>query len=188
MEEIIDDIGIKNVSKLFYQMLNDYKEDDNENVCYISGDLLNETYITLHCNHKFNYNEIYKEVLNQKLNKHTLNVYLGVDKIQCPYCRKIQNGILPYCSNTKKSYGVNYPECYTMKGNSCEYIYRSGKNKNNKCEKECYYSMCSSHLRYLNKPTIENGCNALLKSGKNKGKKCGCKVYENGLCKRHHNC
>ena len=71
------------------------KEDTNESVCLISGaPLLNP--IKLTCGHEFNFEPLFKEVFNQKVNPHFKNdVQLKVSQFKCPYCRKIQNNLLP---------------------------------------------------------------------------------------------
>ena len=71
------------------------KEDTNESVCLISGaPLLNP--IKLSCGHEFNFEPLFKEVFNQKINPHFKNdVQLKVSQFKCPYCRKIQNKLLP---------------------------------------------------------------------------------------------
>ena len=45
---------------------NDNKNEDFENKCLISGEELEDNFITLECNHKFNYKHIYNEVHKQK--------------------------------------------------------------------------------------------------------------------------
>ena len=53
-------------------------DNDNDNECLISCMPLTENYVTLECNHKFNYEPLYKEICQQKFvyktyASHTLN-------------------------------------------------------------------------------------------------------------------
>jgi len=45
--------------------INNYNE---ENICLISNEILREHFVTLDCNHKFNYIDIFKDTLNHKKN------------------------------------------------------------------------------------------------------------------------
>lgn len=78
---------------------NDNSHDsNNENVCLISNLPLDETAVTLPCQHKFNYYYIFNEVLNSKKKNH--NIYsssskLAQNEIKCPYCRTIYDNLLP---------------------------------------------------------------------------------------------
>jgi valyl-tRNA synthetase len=69
--------------------------------CLISGEPLTET-VELTCGHKFNYEPLFKEVFNQKLNPNFKNdvLRLKVNEFKCPYCRKVQPTLL---SNDKIS-------------------------------------------------------------------------------------
>jgi hypothetical protein len=80
------------------------KDDEDINKCLISGDLL-ENPIKLTCGHEFNYEPLFKEVFNQKINPQFKNdVQLKIHQFKCPYCRKIQNALLP--DNKVKIYKV----------------------------------------------------------------------------------
>jgi len=75
----------------FNNYLNKYLSENNENdVCLISGDILEDDYVKLPCNHNFNYSHIYAEIKNQK-DKVNINeiVTLLKNEIKCPYCRDI---------------------------------------------------------------------------------------------------
>lgn len=100
----------------------DKDENDDDNMCLITGLPLLEHCITLECNHKFNYDALFTEIWKQKykyktydkihLSKDMLDKYLKSGKdyyIRCPYCRNIQFEILPYIENIKKEmyYGIN---------------------------------------------------------------------------------
>lgn len=190
MEDNLNTMNMEDITKLFYEMLSK-EEKDTDNICYISGEPLDKDCITLLCNHKFNYIHIYNEVCSQKSKLGVYNgfnrIKLKVNQMQCPYCRNIQDEILPVKYNLEKTHGVNWPENYTMKPNKCSYIFKSGINKGNICENTCYYEHCNRHMKYLHNQSIVNDtCKAIIKSGKNKGKNCCCKVFANGYCKRHN--
>ena len=93
-----------------YKSLDDDSDNDNETeLCQITGLPLESKCVTLECNHKFNYEPLYNEICKQK---YVFNSYLwvhlsykekyliknkGVDYfIRCPYCRNIQLSVLPY--------------------------------------------------------------------------------------------
>ena len=162
--------------------MNDFK-DNSDNVCLICQDVLTENNITLECGHRFNYSPLLNEIKYQKLNNNPLEYRkLKIYQIKCPYCRNIQDKILP-CYTSEKIYGVNYPDKYCMKPFKCCYIMKSGVRKGEPCNKESIYEYCNKHK---NNNNTQNCCNQILKSGKNKGKECMCKIYKNNLCKRHY--
>ena len=71
------------------------KEDDEGEKCLISGVPLKDP-VKLSCGHVFNYEPIFKDVFNQKINpQFKNNTPLKVDHFRCPYCRKIQKNLLP---------------------------------------------------------------------------------------------
>ncbi len=111
-------------------------------------------------------------------------------QIKCPYCRHVQNNLLPFIPSqvNSKIYGVNYPAKYCFYLNKCEYVFKSGKRKNTMCGVKCNDKYCNKHI---NKENVKNKtistCSAILKSGKNKGQTCGCKCFKDNMCKRHYN-
>jgi hypothetical protein len=183
---MVEHMSIQEISSMFNKLI--HEEDDineNEKKCYISGERLSQNYVTLPCDHTFNYISLFNEVKNQKIQKSSYNIIkLRVNQLQCPYCRTIHNHILPKLSNVDKVFGVNYPEYYTMKPDTCGYLFKSGARKNTVCGKPCFGKFCKAHERY-NKVYLKEGCKAILKSGKNKGCKCNCSIYKEGYCKRH---
>jgi hypothetical protein len=118
-----------------YKSLDD--EDNDDNVCQITGLPLIDKFVALECNHKFNYDALYKEICRQKfhfktyttqqLNKNNLKKFLSSKLdyfIKCPYCRDIQFTILPYYEELglEQKYGVNSlnKQCsYTPIHNGC---------------------------------------------------------------------
>lgn len=133
---------------------------DKNALCLITDAPLSEFYVELACKHTFNYLPLYAEVKYQKLNKHCLEVSrLNVNEIKCPYCRKIQQTLLPYYESldqvAPKIYGVN------------SYVPNPVITKT-----------------VIKKP-VPATCKQILKSGINKGAPCSGRVSKNGLCIRH---
>ena len=111
-------------SSLDYDSDNDnQKSEENKNqICEISGQKLVANFVTLDCNHKFNYDALYTEICKQKFDfqSYTVDVLSKKDLqkirdskldyyIKCPYCRHIQFTLLPYHEDLpfQKKYGVN---------------------------------------------------------------------------------
>lgn len=170
----------------FYKLLEEENDDINENeCCLITKTPLEDDHVKLMCGHSFNYDAIYNEVKHQKRYNPLDITSLSVYQLKCPYCRNIQNELLPLIGEYSV-YGVNAPDKYTMKPNVCQYVFKSGNKKGELCNKQCYKQMCKGHLKYLYQLEKKEFCKHKLISGKNKGKECGCKIYKDGLCKRHH--
>ena len=139
----------------FYKELNKSiknTDDDNfENKCLISNNELNKEYtIVLDCGHKFNYLDLFNDLQQYKCNDSNYNVNKLYDyQMRCPYCRQIQNSILPYYPEILKNKirGVNYPLHYSMGNNLCNYKFKSGKKKGELCNKCCYRDKCHLHFK-----------------------------------------
>ena len=136
----------------FYTMLNDNTIVSNQiepEMCLISNTKLDpNSSIKLMCGHSFNYLSIYKEVISQKIHASCLEVTkLKEYQMKCPYCRNIQNKLLPYIKmdNVEKMFGVNSPLHHTMCMNKCKYLFKSGKRKNFVCDSLCYAEFCNTH-------------------------------------------
>ena len=79
----------------FFDLLKDENNKNSENICLISGNTLDNNYITLECSHKFNYVNLYNEIKQQKLiYNNNDNVKLKINQFKCPYCRKIINNLI----------------------------------------------------------------------------------------------
>ena len=105
-------------------------EQENDRVCLITNEPLVEPIITLECNHSFNYNAIFNEVKNQKTIYNKLETQtLKRQQIKCPYCRNLQNKLLPKFKDEEEIIGVNSPLKYCMYLNNCDYVFKSGKRK-----------------------------------------------------------
>ena len=80
--------------------------------CLISKEPLGQTKISLECGHAFNYVPLLNEVVKQKCGHRTTEVVkLRLNQVKCPYCRNIQNLVLPYCPSLepRRMVGVNAP-------------------------------------------------------------------------------
>ena len=142
----------------FYNMLYSElkKEESNKEIkrCLISKQPLNDTRIKLMCGHEFNYNPLYREIKKQKMQHNHLSIIrLKKNQLQCPYCRNIQDKVLPFkpYEGVTKCYGVNSPPSYEMLMDKCSYIFKSGKRKNKACNKQCNGKYCNGHFKLVEK-------------------------------------
>ena len=174
-----------NNKELFLNFLNSEEEEENPNItlvngitlvndkkdkCLICDEQLQNNYITLDCNHKFNFVELYNEVVEQKTKKILDNSRLKINELKCPYCRTITPELLPYLKyyNSKLIRGVNHPADLTMKLFECEYVKNSKICGKNACTTK-YGIFCNNHLKYnLNEETILDTINpTIFKTYKN---------------------
>ena len=182
----------------------------NENLCLISKMPLENNHIKLQCEHAFNYSPLLWEICEQKNSNYskTLEIQkLEDEQIKCPYCRTIQNGILPWRSPHDKIWNVNWPPAKQYYPNNCKYIFISGKKCNQNCNKKCLNKYCLTHEKIMwkrkqrqdeknakklaqknitqlinniitKKSTVKNRCTYIYRKGQNKGYKCTCsKIY-----------
>lgn len=123
--------GIDFFSELYKSLdINENEEEDN-NKCLITNELLTDKYVSLNCGHKFNYLPLYYDLVNHK-NKFNFmegnNGRLNLNEIRCPYCRKKQIGLLPYYEelglqqiNGVNFYDPNIKEKQIYKYHKCQY-------------------------------------------------------------------
>lgn len=165
----------KSFNDLLYSSLDD-KEDSLENteICLISQEPLTNTHVKLSCSHQFNYQFIYNEVYNQIKNPPPTEIQrLKKFQFKCPYCRNIQNGVLPYHDELdhQKIIGINWPPRHIIKTDMCSYIFASGKRKGTPCNKMCYGKYCPSHKKIIERRiskkhiSLSNKCSAFTKKG-----------------------
>lgn len=124
--------GIDFYSELYKSLdieenINKLEADDN--ICLISNLPLTDKFIKMNCGHKFNYNSLYKDLVNHKSkfnNLETTSGRLSNNEIRCPYCRAKQIGILPYYEDLglPKISGINYiiNVNQSYKYHTCEYM------------------------------------------------------------------
>ena len=105
-----------------YKSLDEPDADNDIETCQITGLPLEERFVTMECNHKFNYVALYTEIYKQKFVFQTYKFSSLTDSdqlkfkdakkdyfIKCPYCRSIQFTLLPYYDDSAldKRYGIN---------------------------------------------------------------------------------
>ena len=98
--------------------------------------------MNLKCNHCFNYEALFKEVIKQKTPNRLEIQRLKKFQMKCPYCRNVHNHILPYRSIDKQIVGVNWPPKYAFQPHKCIAILKSGKRKNLTCDHPCFEQYC----------------------------------------------
>ena len=113
--------GNINFYEELYKSFDDLDDTITE-LCQITGMPLIDRFVILECNHKFNYNAIYKEIYKQKFIFRSYNYETLISSelakfkeskkdyfIKCPYCRSIQFTLLPYYEDMEheKRYGIN---------------------------------------------------------------------------------
>jgi hypothetical protein len=116
---------------------NSNNNNNNDNLCLITNEPLIDKYVTLECNHKFNYIPLYKDILNHKSkynNMESTQSRLRENEIRCPYCRHRYSYTLPYYEELglDKITGINTLDPkfkkYNISNNSsskfkqCEYV------------------------------------------------------------------
>ncbi len=158
--------------------------------CLISGEPLDDAHIVLQCGHKFNYTHILEEAKRQKKPSHLETQNIKRYQIKCPYCRKIQHGILPLRDGQDKCVGVNWPPSKMYLHARCKAILKSGLRKGHVCNKACERNYCKRHKNYTSiKETNKHEimlCQTILRYGKRKGQKCLHKCGSNNhTCFRH---
>ena len=141
-------IDNEELKSLFYQEINSNEE--NNEICLISRNSKDKTHIKLLCNHGFNYVNILNEVINQKKPSNYKNK-LNFNQIKCPYCRNIQDYLLPHIKGFPLVKGVNSPKKYGLYTHKCCYIFKKGKNKDKSCDSPCNGQYCNSHEKIINK-------------------------------------
>tara|TARA_B100001059_G_C17838349_1_gene589917 strand:+ start:6686 stop:7258 length:573 start_codon:yes stop_codon:yes gene_type:complete len=109
----------------FFKLLNEPVEIEDSiediNKCYISDEVLDDTSVTLECKHSFNYYPLYQEIIKQKHSYRNKLNHLKLGNIECPYCRRVQNKLIPYkkLSGVRRIRGVNSPKEWCMMANRC---------------------------------------------------------------------
>jgi len=93
-----------------YKSLDDSEpQEDTAELCLITNNPLKENFVTLGCNHKFNYDAIYNDIYCHKKKYNSMErCSLKEKEIRCPYCRTINKDLLPYVEGYQKVHGVNF--------------------------------------------------------------------------------
>ena len=105
----------------------DSLESEEKNNCLITGEKLVENFVQLKCGHSFNYLPLYNDILNHKKkfnHKESGKSVLSKNQIRCPYCRNVQNEILPFypLKIVKQVYGVTVNSIEKDNSYYCEYL------------------------------------------------------------------
>ena len=129
--------------------------------CLLTNTKLTRNYITLPCDHKFNYVPLFNETVQskqyQKYNKFPLRSY----EVRCPYCRTRHSKLLPWIPIEGVEYNslaCSKTRCLSHK--KCTYCYKSGKSKGNKCNDLRGFEgtdgkiLCIKHRKQLNKKKV----------------------------------
>lgn len=157
-------------SNIFINLLKE-ENIENKELCLITGEPLDKNYINLHCDHKFNYESLYNEIVYQKTKKLLDNSLLKINEIKCPYCRTITNKLLPFYKyySVTPIRGVTYPEEYCMKIFECEYE-KNGKKCNKSACKTKNGIYCNKHfvISKLDEDILNNENIDIFKFYKNK--------------------
>ena len=81
----------------------------NNNFCLITNLPLTETHIKLVCGHTFNYEPLFNDISIHKKKHNTMErLMLKANQLRCPYCRNIQDTLLPKIDGFPDVHGVNF--------------------------------------------------------------------------------
>ena len=117
--------------KQLYDSLNDDVVDNDSDVqcelCLISNLPLVNNFVELKCGHKFNYGPLYKDIFNYKKkfnNMEQLKTKLKQNQLRCPYCRNVQDELLPYHESFgyPKEHGVNFYDIHMSIHNYPDFV------------------------------------------------------------------
>lgn len=101
--------GDVNFYEELYKSLDEPEDETEVNVCLISNKPLEEDCVMLSCKHRFNYDAIYNDIYNHKKKYNAMERNaVKATQIRCPYCRTIQNKLLPEKWGYKNVHGVNF--------------------------------------------------------------------------------
>ena len=126
--------NINFTNELMKLICEDAKEEtETQDYCLITGETLSENFVKLTCGHKFNYNSILNETINQRKVNNLEVQRVKKTQIKCPYCRTLNNGILPWYDGFDKIKNVNWSKENKKIYKSCIAILNSGKRKGEMC-------------------------------------------------------
>ena len=134
---------------------------DYNNVCLISNLPLTDNFVTLECKHKFNYMPLYNDLVNHKKKYNTMErKTLKCTEIRCPYCRNIQNKLLPYYDDIEisKVHGVNHinestlimtqfdnVSCKSYIAGNCSHVYLCNDGTTMPCTNSMVTLLCDKY-------------------------------------------
>ena len=119
--------GNINFYEELYKSLDDCDEnkliENTEKCCLITNEPLGPNFITLECNHTFNYMPLFNDIVNHKTKFNTMeHKFIKGNQLRCPYCRNIQKKLLPYIEGMDKINGVNYLNESTYISETCPQV------------------------------------------------------------------
>ena len=119
------------------------KTEEDDNLCLITYQALQDKFVQLECGHKFNYTPLYLDIKNHKQkfnNMEGQSTRLNINEIRCPYCRKIHKNLLEYYEELglPKINGVNYVDpkyseptsYYNQQSKKCQFVSPNPNNDN----------------------------------------------------------
>jgi len=139
----------------FYELLNKSLNTNknhtiSNSICLISREPLEQFPVILECGHKFNYLHIYNYIKSSRFIKNVFETQpMNKYQVKCPYCRNIQNSLIPPHHNYDAIKFINLPIKKCMKMDYCRHINGNGKE----CNNACMHKLCVNHSnnnRYSN--------------------------------------
>jgi len=152
---------------------NNNNNNNNNNICLITNEKIHDNYLVkLQCGHTFHYNAIFKEILYNKNtninNKYCKQFKLQKNEIQCPYCRNIQDKLLPYREDMEMKKWINCPKKYCMNMKQCGTI---------SCKQYTNSEYCNICIKKQEQNKQIKRCISIIKSGKRIGEKCNNQIH-----------
>jgi len=126
--------------------------------------------ITLGCNHSFEYEYLYYEIIEQK-KRHS-------SYFKCPYCRSLYFLNIPYyeINNIEKIPHINYNPKRTLPILRCQWVI-----KNSPCNKPAFKYNNGNYCCFHEIKSNEEKCKAICLNGK----KCSSNSKKDGYCGKH---
>ena len=128
---------------------------NDDNICMLTKTPLTNNYITLLCDHKFNYNCLVDEIFASKYNynRYDSQRRLLKNEIRCPYCRSVNTGLLPVIKNQQTIKGVTSKNKH-IPHRTCNYVIKRGKRKGEICNSIHAYdddngTFCEKHHKTI---------------------------------------
>jgi hypothetical protein len=151
---------------------NNNNDTENKELCLITNVPLKDNYVKLNCGHKFNYEAIFKDIFNHKKkfnNMEQMKTKLKQNQIRCPYCRNIQDELLPYYEylgypkehginffDVNKGYNDNYNTGFVSASHQCQYQIINLDASGNSHTHQCHYF---GYVHSMLKTKYNNGNN-----------------------------
>ena len=109
MPKYVVEGNISFYEELYKSLDEQESQEESNDLCLITNSPLTENFVTLNCNHKFNYDAIYNDIYCHKRKYNSMErLAVKQKEIRCPYCRTIHPSLLPHIEGYPKSHGVNY--------------------------------------------------------------------------------